>query len=71
MSARYMVCINNGGGAEHLELRKLYRVLPDDVAAADGLIRVIDESDEDYLYPASYFAPVELSDEAEQALAAT
>ena len=61
------ICIRNKG-AEDLELRKVYRVLPDARAAKDGLIRVIDESGEDYLYPADYFVPVELPREAERAL---
>ncbi len=51
-----------------MEIRKVYRVLPDARAAKDGLIRVIDESGEDYLYPADYFVPVELPREAERAL---
>ena len=61
------ICIQNKG-AEDLEVRKVYRVLPDARAAKDGLIRVIDESGEDYLYPADYFVPVELPREAERAL---
>ena len=61
------ICIRNKG-AEDLEVRKVYRVLPDARAAKDGLIRVIDESGEDYLYPADYFVPVELPREAVRAL---
>ena len=61
------ICIRNKG-AEDLEIRKVYRVLSDARAAKDGLIRVIDESGEDYLYPADYFVPVELPREAERAL---
>ena len=61
------ICIQNKG-AEDLEVRKVYRVLPDARATKDGLIRVIDESGEDYLYPADYFVPVELPREAERAL---
>jgi len=41
-----------------LELRKLYGVIPDDVAAEVGFLRIVDESGEDYLYPADRFAPV-------------
>ena len=63
------ICIRNAG-AEDLEIRKVYWVLPDARAAKDGLIRVIDESGEDYLYPADYFVPVELPREAERALSA-
>jgi hypothetical protein len=56
---RFEVCIKNDG-CEDLELRKIYEVLPDEKAAEDDYIRVIDESGEDYLYPAIYFYPVEL-----------
>lgn len=55
----FAVCIKNDD-CEDLELRKIYEVLPDDKAAKDDYIRVIDESGEDYLYPAIYFYPVEL-----------
>jgi len=48
-------------------LRKLYQVLPDDKAAQDGHLRVI-ESGEDYLYPASYFFVIELPHKVERAL---
>ncbi|MGI8566957.1 MAG: hypothetical protein ACR2LZ_10810 [Pyrinomonadaceae bacterium] len=65
--ARFVVCIRNED-CEDLEVRKIYRVLPDKAAAEDGYIRVIDESGEDYLYPVSYFFPVELPQEAEEAL---
>ena len=51
----YVLCIDNGGYPESLEVRKLYAVLPDERAAADDYIRVIDETGEDYLYPAAYF----------------
>jgi hypothetical protein len=64
----FAVCINNSGYPASLELHKIYRVLPDDDAAADGDIRVIDESGEDYLYPADYFVLVELPEAVEQSL---
>ncbi len=57
---RFMLCINNGG-CEDLEIRKVYEVLPDDEAAKDRYVRVIDESGEDYLYPEDYFYPVEIA----------
>ncbi|OGQ84422.1 MAG: hypothetical protein A3F90_18235 [Deltaproteobacteria bacterium RIFCSPLOWO2_12_FULL_60_19] len=63
----FVICVRNHE-AEDLEPRKVYRVLPDARAAKDGLIRVIDESGEDYLYPADYFVPLELPREAERAL---
>lgn len=68
--SQFVICIRNEG-CEDLELRKVYQVLPDEAAAADGYIRVIDESGEDYLYPADYFVAVELPREAERALLAT
>ncbi len=56
----FVVCVNNDDYAVSLELRKLYEILPDEDAAKQGLVRIIDESGEDYLYPESFFAPVEL-----------
>ena len=52
---RFAVCIDNSGYPASLELRKLYQVLPDSEARAHGQMRIVDESGEDYLYPASYF----------------
>lgn len=54
---QFVVCIKNDD-CRDLELRKIYEILPDEKAAADDYIRVIDESGEDYLYPAIYFYPV-------------
>ena len=56
----FVVCVNNDDYAASLELRKLYEILPDEEASKHGQVRVIDESGEDYLYPESFFAPVEL-----------
>ena len=64
---KFVICIRNEE-CEDLEPRKLYRVLPDEAAAVDGYIRVIDESGEDYLYPRDYFLPIELPKAAEKAL---
>ena len=64
---RFVVCVKNEG-CEDLEVRKIYRVLPDEAAGEDDYLRVIDESGEDYLYPAAYFFPVELPEAAEEAL---
>jgi hypothetical protein len=66
---QFVVCIKNEGYSASLELRKIYRVVPDDAAAAHRLIRVIDESDEDYLYPQDYFAPITLPETLVEALA--
>lgn len=67
-SSRFVICIRKEGYPVSLELRKLYEVLPDETAAACGQMRVIDESGEDYLYPAAYFLPAPLPDAVEQAL---
>ena len=56
----FVVCVNNDEYAASLELRKLYELLPDVEAAKHGQVRIIDESGEDYLYPESFFAPVQL-----------
>ncbi len=55
-----VVCLNNEGYAASLEKRKIYVALPDDTAAKHGLLRVIDESGDDYLYPREYFAALDL-----------
>jgi len=57
---RYVVCIHNDENEHSLELRKIYEVLDDDVAEKHNMLRVIDEEDEDYLYPAAWFLPIEL-----------
>ena len=69
MKSRYVVCIENGGYKASLEVRKIYRALPDESADKIGWIRVIDESEEDYLFPGKYFLPIDLTDDLEQALA--
>jgi len=65
---RFAVCVNNSEYPASLELHKIYRVLPDEDAAIDGDIRVVDESGEDYLYPADYFVAVELPQELKESL---
>ena len=64
----YVICLNNQGYAASLEMRKVYRAIPDAAAKARGFIRVMDESGEDYLYPAVRFVPVRLPAAAERAL---
>ncbi len=68
--ARFAICINNNGYLASLEVRKIYQTLPDARAAEHQLVRVIDESGEDYLYPADYFAPIELSEALIEVLSA-
>ncbi len=65
---RFVVCINNKDYAASLDLRKLYQVVADAAAAKLGLIRVIDESGEDYLYPEKYFIPIQMPQSAEKAV---
>ena len=65
----YVVCICNDGYQASLELRKLYRTLPDDQASRHKMIRIVDESEEDYLYPAAWFKSVSLSPAIKRALA--
>jgi hypothetical protein len=56
----FAVCISNKGHEESLELRKIYEVLPDATAEAHEMVRVVDEEDEDYVYPRSWFVPIAL-----------
>ena len=63
----FMLCIENRD-CEDLERRKMYQVLPDGEASKEGYVRVLDESGEDYLYPESYFIPLQLPREAQEAL---
>jgi len=64
----YAVCVRNEGYAASLEIRKIYRVLNDPDAAAHHFVRIVDESGEDYLYPESFFLPIELSEKMQEAL---
>jgi hypothetical protein len=68
LSFRFGVCINNDGYPASLEMHKIYRLLSDEDAAADGDIRVIDESGEDYLYPMDYFLVLALPQDSEYVL---
>jgi len=67
-TARFVVCISNEGYPASLETRKVYREVPDPEAAKRGLLRVIDESGEDYLFPDTMFVSLELSGEAREAI---
>ena len=66
---QYVVCVR-AEDAGDLEVRKLYELRDDAVAAAQGFLRVVDESGEDYLYPAEWFVAVTLSAEAARLLRA-
>ena len=64
----FAVCINNSDYEVSLELHKIYRVLPDEDAAAHGDLRVIDESGEDYLFSAERFVPISVPDAVQKSL---
>ena len=68
-SGRFAICVSNDGYPASLELRKVYRVLPDPVAATRHFVRVVDESGEDYLYPEDFFVPIEVPQAAQRAFA--
>ncbi len=66
-SIRFAICLKNKG-CEDLIVRRVYQVLPDEGAEKKALLRIIDESGEDYLYPASYFFFIDLPQKIERAL---
>lgn len=63
----YVLCVDNSGYAASLEARKIYLRLPDERAEVDDLIRIVDESGEDYLYPSRLFVPIAVPEAAERA----
>jgi hypothetical protein len=69
VNQHYVVCVRNDDYTASLELRKLYPLLEDAFAADHGMVRVIDESGEDYLYPSEFFVRVELPASIEKTLA--
>lgn len=64
---QFAICIRNDDYPASLEVRKIYQVLPDETVEPE-FIRVIDESGEDYLYPADYFIPIELPESIKELL---
>jgi hypothetical protein len=62
---QFAVCITDA--EQDLQLRKIYQVLPDEEAGKENYLRIIDDSGEDYLYPAHYFVLIKLPQEAERA----
>ncbi len=65
--SRFAICIENKD-CEDLEKGKVYQLLPDEDAEQEGYLRIVDESTEDYLYPESYFVPLDLPRKAQEAL---
>ncbi len=66
----YMLCVANRGFQASLMVRRVYRSLPDPAAEERGLVRVVDESGEDYLYPDRLFVAIELPRGASKAFRA-
>lgn len=65
--AAFVLCIENRD-CDDLDKGKVYPRLSDAKAGRDGFVRIVDESGEDYLYPESYFVPIEIPAEAREAL---
>ena len=65
-----VVCIDNEGYAVSLEKRKIYIALPDASAEKLGMLRIIDESGEDYLYPRAFFRSIALPQAVKRAVLA-
>lgn len=68
---QFAICVKNEDYPASLQLWKVYRILPDEKGMKRNLIRVIDESGEDYLFSANYFVSVELPKAVESALLET
>jgi hypothetical protein len=68
---RFAIRINNAGCPDDLKVRTVYQVTPDDSAARSNYVRVVDETGEDYLYPAHCFVFSDLPPEVAKALMLT
>ena len=66
--SQYVVCVKNDDYPASLELHKIYRLMSDSAAIKLGMLRVVDESGEDYLYPGDYFVAIKLTPAVERAL---
>ena len=64
--ALYVVCISNRGYRASLVSRRIYQSLPDPEAAKRSLIRVVDETGEDYLYPSKMFVAIDIPQAVEK-----
>jgi hypothetical protein len=70
LAKQFVVCVDNDGHEASLETRKIYVALRDGAAEKHGMLRVIDESGEDYLYPKTYFRQIALPDPVKKAVLA-
>ncbi len=59
-ASRFVVCVSNRGYRASLVVRRIYEVIPDLETEKHGLLRIVDESGEDYLFPEKLFVPIEL-----------
>jgi hypothetical protein len=64
----YVVCIDNSDYPTSLERHKIYKVVPDEDVSADGDIRIIDESGEDYIYSSERFVPIHVPSAVRESL---
>jgi hypothetical protein len=65
-----VVCVDNRGYRASLEKRKIYIALRDSIAEKHGLVRIVDESGEDYLYPKAFFRLIALPQSVKKAVLA-
>ena len=65
-----VVCVNNDGFPASLEKRKIYVALRDATAEQHGLLRIVDESGDDYLYPKAFFRSIALPQSVRKAVLA-
>lgn len=63
----FALCVKNDD-CEDIEIRKIYKMIPDKRASQEGYLRIVDESGEDYLYPESYFLIIDLPFQAQELL---
>ena len=67
---QFLVCVDNDGYPVSLEKRKIYVALVDRAAEQHGLVRIVDESGDDYLYPKSFFRAISLPQSVKKAVLA-
>lgn len=61
-----LICVENDGNEVSLHRWKIYKTLRDEDARSEGLVRVVDETGEDYLFPEENFVPIELPREVQR-----
>ena len=66
---RFVLCIRNNGYQASLERRRIYRLIADSQGESKGMLRLVDESGEDYLFPSDCFVPIQIPTEASVAFA--